>query len=268
MRFKKIYVEITNRCNLNCDFCIHNKRKIKDMSFDEYKDIISKISGYTSEIYLHVMGEPLIHKDINRFIDYASKMGILVNITTNGYLIKNIYNNKNIHRLNISMHSFNERNGKSIDEYLSDIFTYMDSVREKTFCSIRLWVNNKYSDDILSFINMRYGTSIKKIISDSKIKISNNLIIDTNHEFIWPDINNSYYNENGKCLGLIDHIGILCDGTIIPCCLDSNGSINLGNIFNDELDDVLSSNLVNDMINGFRNNKKICELCKHCYFLK
>ena len=100
-----------------------------------------------------------------------------------------------------------------------------------------------------------------------KIKISNNLIIDTNHEFIWPDLNNSYYNESGKCLGLIDHIGILCDGTIIPCCLDSNGNINLGNIFNDNLDDVLSSKLVNDMINGFKNNKKVCELCKHCYFL-
>ena len=78
---------------------------------------------------------------------------------------------------------------------------------------------------------------------------------------------NNYYNEFGKCLGLRDHIGILSDGTIIPCCLDSRGVINLGNIYKDNIDDIYNSKRVNDMINNFRNNKKCEELCRHCSFL-
>ena len=209
MKFKKVYIEICNGCNLNCDFCIKNSRQVKYIKRDEYEYIINKIAGYTKEIYLHVLGEPLMHKDINYFIDYAHNMGILVNITTNGYLINKIKDNKNIHRLNISMHSFDSRYGIGIDEYIDNVFYVVDNLRDKTFVSLRLWVKTENTKKILEYINKRYGTKILEIDNNKKIKISNNLIIDSFHEFIWPDINNSYYNENGRCNGLIDHFGIL-----------------------------------------------------------
>ena len=267
MKFKKVYIEICNGCNLNCDFCIKNSRQVKYIKRDEYEYIINKIAGYTKEIYLHVLGEPLMHKDINYFIDYAHNMGILVNITTNGYLINKIKDNKNIHRLNISMHSFNSRYGIGIDEYIDNVFYVVDNLRDKTFVSLRLWVKTENTKKILEYINKRYGTKILKIDNNKKIKISNNLIIDSFHEFIWPDINNSYYNENGRCNGLIDHFGILSTGEIIPCCLDSKGIINLGNIYQDNLEDVFNSKLGKEMREGFLNNKKWQELCRHCSFL-
>lgn len=267
MKFKKVYIEICNGCNLNCDFCIKNSRQVKYIKRDEYEYIINKIAGYTKEIYLHVLGEPLMHKDINYFIDYAHNMGILVNITTNGYLINKIKDNKNIHRLNISMHSFNSRYGIEIDEYIDNVFYVVDNLRDKTFVSLRLWVKTENTKKILEYINKRYGTKILEIDNNKKIKISNNLIIDSFHEFIWPDINNSYYNENGRCNGLIDHFGILSTGEIIPCCLDSKGIINLGNIYQDNLEDVFNSKLVKEMREGFLNNKKCQELCRHCGFL-
>ena len=267
MKFKKVYIEICNGCNLNGDFCIKNSRQVKYIKRDEYEYIINKIAGYTKEIYLHVLGEPLMHKDINYFIDYAHNMGILVNITTNGYLINKIKNNKNIHRLNISMHSFNSRYGIEIDEYIDNVFYVVDNLRDKTFVSLRLWVKTENTKKILEYINKRYGTKILEIDNNKKIKISNNLILDSFHEFIWPDINNSYYNENGRCNGLIDHFGILSTGEIIPCCLDSKGIINLGNIYQDNLEDVFNSKLVKEMREGFLNNKKCQELCRHCSFL-
>ena len=267
MKFKKVYIEICNGCNLNCDFCIKNSRQVKYIKSDEYEYIINKIAGYTKEIYLHVLGEPLMHKDINYFIDYAHNMGILVNITTNGYLINKIKDNKNIHRLNISMHSFNSRYGIEIDEYIDNVFYVVDNLRDKTFVSLRLWVKTENTKKILEYINKRYGTKILEIDNNKKIKISNNLIIDSFHEFIWPDINNSYYNENGRCNGLIDHFGILSTGEIIPCCLDSKGIINLGNIYQDNLEYVFNSKLVKEMREGFLNNKKCQELCRHCSFL-
>ena len=89
MVFKKIYIEITNVCNLNCSFCHGTKRARKYMSFAEFKTILTKIKKYTKYLYFHVMGEPLMHPQINEFINEASK-DFYVNITTNGYLIKKL----------------------------------------------------------------------------------------------------------------------------------------------------------------------------------
>lgn len=268
MHLKKVYIEITNRCNLNCSFCIKNERKIIDITKDNYVYIIDKIKKYTNEIYLHILGEPLMHKDINYFIDYASSEGLLVNITTNGYLINAIRNNRNIHRLNISLHSFDSKYNKSEMEYISDIFNVIDSLRDKTYVTLRLWVGNIYTNKFLSYINNRYDVCINNILNNQKIKVAPNLLIDSFHEFIWPDLNNNYYSEIGTCRGLIDHIGILSNGDIVPCCLDSMGILKLGNIYEDNIEDIFEKKIVNEMINGFRNNKKVCELCKHCSFLE
>jgi len=267
MKLKKIYIEITNACNLSCDFCIKNKRKINYMTFAEFKTIIDKINTKTKEIYLHILGEPLLHQNINEFIDYANNKNIKVNITTNGYLIKKIKDNHNINRLNISIHSFNEKYQMTLDEYLKNIFNVIDNIKNKTYITIRLWIKDKNTKYILDFINKRYQTNITDIKDNNKIKITNNLLIDTFHEFIWPDLNNNYYNEVGTCKGLIDHIGILSDGTIIPCCLDSQKIINLGNIYQDNLEEIFNKEIVKEMIKGFKNNYKCQELCKHCSFL-
>ena len=267
MRFKKIYIEITNACNLNCSFCIKNKRKINYMTIEDYKYIINKIKGYTKEIYLHVLGEPLLHPDIIKFIEYASNEGLMVNITTNGYLIDNIEDVDKLRRLNISLHSYNKNYKINIDKYLDNIFRIVDRIRINSFVSLRLWVGNRDTDYILNYINNRYNIDIKKLEDNTKIKIGANLILDTFHEFIWPDLNNSYYSEIGTCKGLIDHIGILSDGTIIPCCLDTMGVINLGNIYQDEMDAVLEKDIVKEMIDGFKRGYKCQELCRKCCFL-
>lgn len=91
--------------------------------------------------------------------------------------------------------------------------------------------------------------------------------MDIDEEFIWPDVNNNIYNE-GTCYALRDHIGILVDGSIVPCCLDSNGIITLGNIYKDNISDVINSKRYTDMLSNFKNNKKCEELCKHCNFNK
>ena len=84
MKFKKIYVEITNKCNLNCSFCSKLKRELKTMSKDEFKHVISEIKPYTDYIYLHLKGEPLIHPDLEDILKIAKENNIIVNITTNG----------------------------------------------------------------------------------------------------------------------------------------------------------------------------------------
>lgn len=264
MRFKKIYIETTNLCNLNCDFCIKNRRKKEIMTIQNFKIILSKIKNYTNYIYPHILGEPLLNPKLNEFILLASNEGFNINITTNGYLIDKIKDNKNIRQVNISLHSFDVKYNVELKKYLNNIFDSVEElIKNDTYVSLRLWVKNKYSEDIINEVNNYYKVNITK-----NTKIKENLFFNFEKQFIWPDLNNSYYNESGKCYGLTDHIGILVDGTIVPCCLDTLGIINLGNIFKEEIDEILNKKTVIKMIEGFKNNKKEMELCKHCNFLE
>ena len=250
MKFKKIYIEITNDCNLNCYFCIHNKREVKYMSMDEFKIVLDKIKGYTKYIYLHVMGEPLMHPFINEFIDYASK-DFFVNITTNGYMLEKVVNNKNIRQINISLHS-----GVNIDK----VFECVDILRKNTIINYRIWVKN---DGLIDKLKSKYNADIH-----DGVKLCDNVYVSMKEEFIWPDLNNNINNSYGECYGLKTHLGILVDGTVVPCCLDSKGDINLGNIFLSNLSDIMNSFKYQSIENGFKNNKRIEELCKHCGFNK
>lgn len=264
--FKKVYIEITNNCNLACPFCIKNKRKKEYMTFNEFKIILNKLDGYTKYLYLHVLGEPLTHPNINEFINYASSK-YKINITTNGYLIENIKNNKNIRQLNISLQSYNELYNVTLEDYMNKIFDIVDVLKEYTYISYRIWVKNKYTKDIINMINKKYNSNLEINNSKNNTTITNNIFISTNQEFIWPDLNNDYYNEIGTCYALKDHIGILVDGKVVPCCLDSIGNIELGSIYKDDLKDIINSDRYKNMLNGFKNNKKIEELCKHCKYL-
>lgn len=261
--FKKIYLEITNNCNLDCSFCIGNKRIKKFITKDEFMIVLDKIDNYTKYLYFHVMGEPLLHPDVNYLIDEASKR-FFINITSNGYLIERIKDNKNIRQINLSLHSFNEKYNKSFDDYINDIFDSVDNlVLNNTIVKYRVWVSSEYKEKIVSKLEEKYGV----VIADNKsLKLGNNIYYEVEEEFIWPSMTNDYYNESGSCRGLRDHIGILVDGTVIPCCLDSAGIINLGNIYKQELSDIISSDLFKKMKQGFLDNKKIHELCCKCNF--
>ena len=236
------------------------------MKLDEFNVIMEKLKNYTDYLYFHILGEPLMHPKINEFINIASKT-FKINITTNGYLIDKIKYNKNIRQLNISLHSFNDKYNLPLKDYLDNIFDNIDElIKNKTYISLRLWVKSKYNHDIIKYINNKYNTNIKQ--NTKNYKINNYLFINNFHEFVWPNLSNNIYAQKGTCYALKDHIGILVDGTIIPCCLDSRGDINLGNIFNSDLANILTSSRVLNMINGFKNNQKIEELCKHCKFIE
>lgn len=264
-RFKKIYIEITNACNLSCTFCIKNKRHIKYLNMDEFKIVLEKIKPYTDYLYFHVLGEPLMHPLINELINEASG-NFNVQITTNGYLIDKIKDNSNIRQVNISLHSFDNKYNISLDDYMNNILNTVDSlIYKNTYITLRLWVNNDNQDRMIKIINEHYNCNVD-LISDS-FKINKYLYIKKFKKFIWPDLDNDYYEESGTCYAIRDHIGILVDGTIIPCCLDSKGIINLGNIYDENLNDILKSERINVMLKGFCEHKKKEDLCKHCNFI-
>ncbi len=89
-KFRRIYIEITNVCNLKCNFCPVTNRKPEFMTTELFKRILYEIREYTEYIYLHVKGEPFLHPEIDKILDISFEKGFKVNITTNGTLINNV----------------------------------------------------------------------------------------------------------------------------------------------------------------------------------
>lgn len=262
---KKIYVEITNNCNLACPFCIKNTRPKKFMTVEEFTRVTEKLKNHTKYLYFHILGEPLLHPEFSKLVEIAHK-NFFINITTNGYLIERLKNIKNIRQVNISLHSFNPQYNKSLEEYLNDIFSIIDEISRYTYISLRLWVKNAYTEEILKKINEHYQKNIDNL-DFLNIKLANNIFLNTHDEFTWPSLDETVKETIGSCYALKDHIGILVDGTVVPCCLDSKGDINLGNIFVSSLEEIIESSRYQNMLLSFKNNIKCEELCQKCSFI-
>ncbi|MBR2455079.1 MAG: SPASM domain-containing protein [Clostridia bacterium] len=273
-RFAKVYVEISNICNLSCSFCPGTTRKPKRMNTQEFEIVLNKIKPYTDYIYFHLLGEPLCHPDLEKFLQIADKMNFKVIITTNGTLLnKNkdiLMNSKSHYKTVISLHSFEANDNKfSFNDYLENCFKYAKLAENKKIVVLRLWNNggkDSLNDEILSklenyfpkpWVEERNGTRIREKI-----------YIQYGDKFDWPSLENDNVEEKIFCYGLRDQIGILADGTVVPCCLDNNGEINLGNIFEKNLEEIINSPKAQNIYNGFSNRTACEELCKRCSFVR
>lgn len=269
-KYKKIYVEITNRCNLSCSFCSKVEKPLRNMSIDEFKCIIEKIKDYTDTIYLHVKGEPLVHPNVIDFLNIADEYNIKVNLTTNGTLFPNLVDKlkecKSLKKINFSLHSENNK-----ENYLEEIFSSVEKLQDVTII-YRLWTLNngeldEKSTDTVNKIVSYYNLSteiVDKIKKENNVKIKDRIFVDKDNEFEWPSITN--HNSCGFCYALKTHIAILVDGTVVPCCLDSNGLIDLGNIYNESLEDIINSDRYQTLKKSFQDRKPSENLCKSCTY--
>lgn len=271
--FKKIYIEITNVCNYSCSFCKGNKRECGYISVENFERVIHKIKGYTKYIYLHVLGEPLLHKNLAEIVNIANQNDMNVSITTNASLIGKCYDELlscNIRQINYSLHSLYESN-QNVEDILDNIVKFIGASKN-TYHSLRLWniVNEKdINHELLNLLSNKLGIT-KELFTNlsvgKRVKIEDNIFVEIDKQFFWPDIDNAVVADTGKCYGLKSHIGILLDGTIVPCCLDCDGNIPLGNIYTDNLEDVLASNRAVNMRVGFQHHELREPLCKTCGF--
>lgn len=273
-RFAKIYIEISNICNLKCSFCPGTIRAPRRMNADEFEMILNKTKPYTDYIYFHLLGEPLCHPELETFLKLAEDMQFKVIITTNGTLLNknaNVLLNSNSHyKTVISLHSFEANDNKnSFESYLKDCFEYAKSAENKKIVVLRLWNNggqDSLNDEILNMLEKYFPKPWNE--ERNGTRLGNKIFLQYGDKFDWPTLESNDTNENVFCYGLRDQLGILADGTVVPCCLDNNGEIPLGNIFEDDLNDILNSEKAQNIYNGFSNRKACEELCKRCSFVR
>ena len=279
--FDRVYVEIGNMCNMKCSFCSGTRRAPRQMTTSEFELVCTRLSGYTENLYFHVMGEPLLHPELDSFIKIAGKHGYKVSITTNGTLLDRradvlLSNAEHIHRVSISLHA-PEGNGinGSLKEYLDSVigFAKRFSALDKNVI-FRLWNldsldrsgENSQNSAILGTLKEEYAEEWTKRYSGYRLAYRTFLELD--EIFTWPSESSAEPKDEGRCHALKRQIAVLCDGTVVPCCLDSEGQIPLGNIFSEELSEILSGNVATMMKKGFDMGKMMHPVCKKCTYAR
>lgn len=267
--YSRVYVEITNICNMNCSFCHGHSREKKRMTADEFSVILEKLNGFTNYIYYHLMGEPLTHPDLPLFLRMAGERGFKSVLTTNGTLLDKHGDEileAGLHKISLSVHSFENGTEEKFLEYMKTLADFAEKANARGVIVVfRLW--NKGFDGgrnevILEFLkNYIQGEWIE---NSKGLRIREKMFLEWGDRFQWPDKNADVQGDEVFCYGLRDHFGILCDGTVVPCCLDSDGVISLGNIFNENTADILASERAKNMKYGFDCRRATEELCRKC----
>ncbi len=283
MNFNRVHIEITNICGLACSFCPPKLQPTKTMSLEFFEKVLLELQPYTKSLAFHVMGDPLTLSNLFEYLELAKKHGFVVELTTSGYYLKStameVLFHPAVRQLNISLNSYN-KNPLSLSflEYMDGVLNACKSKLEnypKPFINLRVW----NLDDILSeatFNDLLFSTmenffdtkiDLDAIYKDKvkSLRLASKVLLNFDNYFQWPSLK-STHDSDATCYALKSHIGILADGTVVPCCLDGEGVINLGNMHESSLPDILGSNRAQNMIEGFKHAKAVEELCRKCSY--
>lgn len=282
-KFKKFYIEITSVCNLACTFCPPTERLANFIKVDAFTKILDEIKPHTDHIYYHVKGEPLLHPKIDELLDISYEKGFRVNLTTNGTLLSKakhrIFKKPALRQINFSLHSFDGHVGSTNrEEYITSVLNYAKEAVEQSdiLISLRLWnldqdnatnAERNRNRQTLEYIEHTFNLDYKieeKFIRGKGLKISDRIYLNQDHEFKWPKLTEAEDEGKGFCHALRNQAAILVDGTVVPCCLDGEGVINLGNIHQTAFSNIVEGERANNLYNGFSRREVVEELCRKC----
>ena len=269
-RFNKVYLEISNLCNLRCAFCPGTKRDPHRMTEAEFSALLPKIRPFSDYLYFHLMGEPLCHPLLDRFLELAGQAGFKVILTTNGTLLPRmqevLLSAPALHKVNISLHAFEANDlAMPFDQYLRGCFAFGKAAEGRCIVSYRLWnsggaeaLNGRILDAMAEYfprpwVEERRGP-----------RLGQKLYLEYGDKFDWPDLTAADNGDRVFCYGLRDQIGVLCDGTVVPCCLDHEGDLSLGNLHEMTMEEILEAGRAKAIYEGFQKGKAAEELCRRC----
>ena len=265
----RCYLEITNICNLNCVFCPKTDRKKGKLTLEEFNILTDRLQGEIQFLYFHLMGEPLLHPLLPQFIDSARAKGFIPVITTNGTLLSQAQGviDARPYKVQISLHSHEGNKKEDAAEYIHSVMQFATKAASNgTIVVLRFWNQGGYestNEALINLIAQHIPTPWKE--QSNGWKLADRIFLEYDKMFEWPDATRAEYaEENLFCYALRNQIGILVDGTVVPCCLDHAGEIDLGNLFHTPLKDILSSPRAQAIYEGFTRHTAVEPLCRRC----
>lgn len=275
--YSRVYVEISNICNMSCSFCHGTAREPRRMSLGEFARVVGNLRGITEYLYLHVLGEPLTHPMLPTFIEYARACGFKVALTTNGTLLREkgeALMLAGVYKVNVSLHSFEGESREKQEAYVESCIDFADKASSRGVLTVlRLWNLKDGRQDVeernrrtLELLHRRFEGDWT--VGARGARIRDKLHVEYGERFEWPDMQAPELGERVFCHGLGDHFAILCDGRVVPCCLDAEGDMTLGNIFESDVRDVLASPRAIAIREGFEKKTAAEELCRRCAYAR
>ena len=268
---KKAYLEITDHCNLQCSFCRGTSREKGFLSVERFREAAEKLRLYTEYLYLHLMGEPLLHPHLEEILAVCAEMGFKVVITTNGTLLPQraalLEASPALYKVSVSLHSFEGggQPGESPERYVNGVCEAVKPLaRRGVIVALRLWNGggaDSLNGEILRLLHDRFPGEWREHRTGHTL--TQGVYLEYGDKFDWPDLT-AGERDVRFCMGLRDQIGVLWDGTVVPCCLDADGTIPLGNIFMDDLGDILASPRARAIYDGFSQGRAVEPLCQRC----
>jgi radical SAM protein with 4Fe4S-binding SPASM domain len=286
MRFLRTYIEISNICNLQCTFCPEVEREKKILSPENFRKILKQVLPFTEQICLHLMGEPLAHPDFLQILKICDEEGAVVHLTTNGTFLSKFgfdtfFKASCLRQINFSLHSFKDNfPGHDLRPYLYDILQFSRlslSEKPELYINYRLWnlshatATRDENQDIIDIVSEYFQLGVTDKV-DTRHRRSKNITgriyfhFDT--RFQWPNFADPLQGEKGFCHALSQQIGIHADGTVVPCCLDKEAGIPLGNVLENSFESILNSPRLMNMREGFQKHLLTEELCQKCTYIK
>ncbi len=271
-KYSRVYVEITNVCNKSCSFCHGTKRAPRFMSRAEFDTVLERLSEFTEYIYFHLMGEPLLHPNLIDFISASRSKGFHPMLTTNGSLLSELGEqiiDAGIYKVNISLHSFEDNDKKRQTRYLESCVNFAKrAAGSGAIITLRLWNGGSGADNGPTLEFLRRSFVGEWVANNRGERLCERIFLEYADRFAWPDIEGEELGCEVYCHGLSDHFGILSDGSIVPCCLDSDGAVTLGNVFTDDLSEILLGERSQNIRGGFRNRRACEPLCRRCPYAR
>lgn len=277
---ERIYVEIGNLCNLHCSFCPSTTRPPRQMTPEELRRVSGQVSRHARYVYLHVMGEPLLHPHLEEALRIFHEDGLRICVTTNGTLLARrgsiLLGCDGLHKVSISLHApeANE-GGASLDQYLRQCVSFAEEAAARgIFTVLRLWNLDSPEGKGANAENGRIHEALREAFPlpwtprRGGFRLADRIFLEYDGLFTWPSESRAAEQEEGTCHGLRDQVAVLADGTVVPCCLDSEGRIPLGNLLEQELEEILESPRAAAMREGFRQHRLVEPLCRSCTFAR
>ncbi|SFV68525.1 Radical SAM [hydrothermal vent metagenome] len=283
MRFYRIYIEITNVCGLSCSFCPTKELPSKEMALDFFESVVQQAKAYTKEIVCHVVGDPLTQSNLHDYLDIIHKYGLKAMLTTSGYFLKKHSYDTLFHpcvkQINISLNSFNKNDTSlTFEQYITPVLSLCHAKlerEEELFINLRVWnldemmSERKFNETLFSTLSETFhvALSLDTIYKErpKSIRLASKILVHFDNYFEWPSLKNKSYGD-GTCQGLQSHIAILASGKVVPCCLDCDGIIELGDLHENPLKEIVGSKRALNMLEGFGESKAVEELCQKCSY--
>ena len=245
----------------------------------QFQSLLAKVRGHTRCIALHVLGEPLLHPALSELLAAAHQNGLSVHLTTNGTLLDRyrdvLLTAPAVKQVNISLHSLGFLPVARVEHCLTAIAGLCNSASQTSamHISLRLWNHDaaamEQNDRLLRILTSAMSLpslSAAELRSGHGILLIPKVYLNPELPFSWPDLRGPNLGMRGHCRGLRDHIAILVDGTVVPCCLDADGVISLGNLLSESLESIMASSRWARMQQGMRDQYVVETLCQHCSY--